>query len=122
MPRPSSFWAGFFFPTSMLRCGNRKGKGTETHRDRPSAEEKLRDWCSVHSYGQLLRIRCSRSRLPEISMRVKERILIALCGIALTAGAANAQVIIHAGPPPAVIVERPGPPLHPGWVWVGGYY
>lgn len=55
-------------------------------------------------------------------MRVKECILIAVCGVALCACAANAQVIIHAGPPPPVIVERPGPPLHAGWVWVGGYY
>lgn len=55
-------------------------------------------------------------------MRVKERLFIALCGIALAAGAANAQVVIHAGPPPAVVVERPGPPLHAGWVWVPGYY
>ncbi len=55
-------------------------------------------------------------------MRIRQRILIALCGIILTAGAANAQVVIHAGPPPPVIVERPGPPLHAGWVWVSGYY
>ena len=55
-------------------------------------------------------------------MRVKEYILVAMCGVALSAGAANAQVIIHTGPPPPVIVERPGPPLHAGWVWVGGYY
>jgi hypothetical protein len=55
-------------------------------------------------------------------MSVKERILITICGIGLGLGVANAQVIIHAGPPPPVIVERPGPPLHAGWVWVPGYY
>jgi hypothetical protein len=55
-------------------------------------------------------------------MRVKEYILVAMCGVALSAGTANAQVIIHTGPPPPVIVERQGPPLHAGWVWVGGYY
>jgi hypothetical protein len=55
-------------------------------------------------------------------MSVKERIIIAICGISLSVGAANAQVIIHAGPPPPVIVERPGPPLHAGWVWVPGHY
>jgi WXXGXW repeat (2 copies) len=53
---------------------------------------------------------------------LKRRILVAVCVIPLTAGIANAQVVIHAGPPPAVIVERPGPPLHTGWVWVPGYY
>ena len=55
-------------------------------------------------------------------MRLKECILVAMCGVALSTGIANAQVIIHTGPPPPVIVERPGPPLHSGWVWVGGYY
>jgi len=55
-------------------------------------------------------------------MRMNERFLIALCAIALSVCTANAQVIIHTGPPPAVIVERPGPPLHAGWVWVPGYY
>jgi hypothetical protein len=55
-------------------------------------------------------------------MSVKERILIAICGIGLGLGVANAQVIVHAGPPPPIIVERPGPPLHAGWVWVPGHY
>jgi WXXGXW repeat (2 copies) len=55
-------------------------------------------------------------------MRIKEHLFIALCGITLATGAANAQVIVHAGPPPAVVVERPGSPLHPGWVWMPGYY
>jgi hypothetical protein len=34
-------------------------------------------------------------------MRVKEGLFIA-CGIMLSAGAANAQVIVRGGPPPAV--------------------
>jgi hypothetical protein len=55
-------------------------------------------------------------------MRLRQQIIVALCGITLAAGAASAQVVIHAGPPPTVIVERPGPPLHAGWVWVSGYY
>jgi hypothetical protein len=54
-------------------------------------------------------------------MRIKDRALIMACGIMLGVGAASAQVIIRT-PPPAVIVERPGPPLHAGWVWVGGFY
>jgi hypothetical protein len=35
-------------------------------------------------------------------MRVKEGLFIAICGIMLSAGAANAQVIVRGGPPPAV--------------------
>lgn len=54
-------------------------------------------------------------------MRIKQRLLIMVCGIMLGLGAPGAQVIVH-GPPPPVIVERPGPPLHAGWVWVPGYY
>lgn len=53
---------------------------------------------------------------------MKERVMIVLCGFALIAGAASAQVVVRVGPPPAAIVERPGRPLHPGWVWVGGAY
>jgi hypothetical protein len=55
-------------------------------------------------------------------MGAKNRLFLALCGITLAAGAANAQVIVHARPRPAVVVEHPGRPLHPGWVWVPGYY
>jgi hypothetical protein len=55
-------------------------------------------------------------------MRIRQRLFVAICGISLGVGAATAQVIVHGGPPPAVIVERPGPPLHAGWVWVPGYY
>jgi hypothetical protein len=35
--------------------------------------------------------------------------------------ASQAQVAIRIGPPPPV-VEHYGPPPHPGWVWVGGFY
>src|ERR1039458_7314885 len=66
--------------------------------------------------------RIERSRLIGDFMSVKERILITICGICLGLGVANAQVIVHAGPPPPVIVERSGPPLHAGWVWVPGHY
>ena len=55
-------------------------------------------------------------------MKLKKILLLAVCAMALGIDAANAQVIIHAGPPPPVIVERPGPPLHAGWVWIPGYY
>jgi hypothetical protein len=55
-------------------------------------------------------------------MRIRERLFVVICGISLGVGAATAQVIVRGGPPPAVIVERPGPPLHAGWVWVPGYY
>ena len=55
-------------------------------------------------------------------MRIKERLLMAICGFTLCLGAANAQVIVRGGPPPAVIVERPGRPLHAGWVWLPGHY
>jgi WXXGXW repeat (2 copies) len=59
------------------------------------------------------------------SMKMKEHVLVALCGAALVIGAANtanAQVVVRIGPPPAAVVERPGPPLHAGWVWIPGYY
>jgi hypothetical protein len=54
-------------------------------------------------------------------MNWKHRLLVLFCGMGLSLGAANAQVIIRTAPPPPV-VERMGPPRHPGWVWVGGYY
>jgi hypothetical protein len=54
-------------------------------------------------------------------MRLRDRLLILVCGMGLGLGAANAQVIIRTAPPPPV-VERMGPPMQPGWVWVGGYY
>jgi hypothetical protein len=45
----------------------------------------------------------------------------AFLGIALAAGAANAQVYVHIGPP-APRVERRPPPPSPRHVWVDGYY
>ncbi|MBX6360834.1 YXWGXW repeat-containing protein [Pseudacidobacterium ailaaui] len=48
---------------------------------------------------------------------------IALAGVlafALTAPS-FAQVIVRVAPPP-VVVEHPGPPPHPGYVWVAGYH
>jgi hypothetical protein len=49
---------------------------------------------------------------------MKKFLLAALFASALMAGPAHAQVRI-APPPP--VVERYGPPPHPGWVWHGGY-
>src|ERR1700761_2110070 len=57
----------------------------------------------------------------ESCMRIKQSLVILVCGFTLGVGAANAQVVIHRAPPP-VIVERAGPPLHAGWVWMPGYY
>jgi hypothetical protein len=54
-------------------------------------------------------------------MRLKQRLLILACGLMVGVGAAGAQVVVRVAPPPPV-VERPGPPLHAGWVWTGGYY
>jgi hypothetical protein len=57
---------------------------------------------------------------------MKQSLVTGLFAVALVIGAtdgrvAAAQVVVRVGPPPAV-VERPGPPLHPGWVWIPGYY
>ena len=55
-------------------------------------------------------------------MSLKKRLFVAICGVTLCIGAANAQVVVRVGPPPPVIVERPGRALHAGWVWIPGYY
>ena len=55
-------------------------------------------------------------------MSLRKILVLAICSLALASDPTSAQVIIHAGPPPPVIVERPGPPLHAGWVWIPGYY
>lgn len=55
-------------------------------------------------------------------MTLRKTLIMAVCMMALPVDAANAQVVIHTGPPPPVIVERPGPPRHAGWVWIPGYY
>jgi hypothetical protein len=56
-------------------------------------------------------------------MKIKEQIVVGLCGLAMFAGmaTANAQVAIRIGPP-APVVERPGPPPREGFVWIGGYH
>jgi WXXGXW repeat (2 copies) len=41
--------------------------------------------------------------------------------IALLSVPALSQVVIRVGPP-APIVEHPGPPPHPGYVWIPGYH
>jgi len=48
-------------------------------------------------------------------------ILVAICGLVLTAGVANAQIVVRIGPPPRVVERRPPPP-HEGAVWVQGYH
>jgi hypothetical protein len=54
---------------------------------------------------------------------MKKSLLAATCCVALALGAsfAGAQVVVRIGPP-APIVERPGPPPHPGWEWHHGYH
>lgn len=52
---------------------------------------------------------------------MKKMLSIALLGVALAVGSANAQVYVRIGPPPPrreVVVARPGP----GYVWVKGYH
>jgi hypothetical protein len=55
-------------------------------------------------------------------MKIRDRLFVGICGIALAVSAASAQVVVRIGPPPPVVVERPGPPSHAGWVWLPGYY
>ena len=55
-------------------------------------------------------------------MSIRKRLLVAVCGVMLCVGAASAQVIVRMGPPPPVVVERPGRASHAGWVWIPGYY
>jgi hypothetical protein len=55
-------------------------------------------------------------------MSIKKRLLVVICGVTLCVGAASAQVVVRMGPPPPVVVERPGRALHAGWVWIPGYY
>jgi WXXGXW repeat (2 copies) len=55
---------------------------------------------------------------------MKKVLLTAACGLLLTAGIAQAQVVVRIGPPPARPYERipPPPPGHPGWAWHAGYH
>ena len=58
-------------------------------------------------------------------MKVNQRILAVLCGVALSAGTATmagAQVVVRMGPPPPPVMEHPGRPPHRGWVWVPGHH
>jgi hypothetical protein len=52
---------------------------------------------------------------------VKKIALAVLLALALVPAASYAQVVIRIAPPP-VIVERPGPPPEPGFVWIAGYH
>jgi hypothetical protein len=50
-------------------------------------------------------------------------LLSAVCGIFLTAGIANAQVVVRIGPPPPVREVVPPPPHeHADWAWHSGYH
>lgn len=55
---------------------------------------------------------------------MKKQLLIAVCALFLTTGAANAQIVVRIGPPPPHPVEVvPAPPrAHRDWVWVAGYH
>jgi len=52
---------------------------------------------------------------------MNKKIIIAICGLAMTAGIADAQIVVRIGPP-APLVETAPPPPHEGWVWVKGYH
>lgn len=52
---------------------------------------------------------------------MKKFLTTAFLGIALAAGAAQAQVYVRIGPPPPVVERRPIAP-GPRHVWVDGYY
>ncbi len=52
---------------------------------------------------------------------MKKFFLAAICGLFLSVGVANAQIVVRIGPP-APVVERRGPPPRAGFVWVGGYH
>jgi hypothetical protein len=54
-------------------------------------------------------------------MNTRKLVLAGILACTFAAGAANAQVYVHVGPPP-VVVEHPGPPPHPGYVWIQGYH
>jgi hypothetical protein len=56
-------------------------------------------------------------------MKIKQQIVMGLCGLTVFAGMAiaNAQIVVRIGPP-APIVERPGPAPRPGMVWIGGFH
>lgn len=51
---------------------------------------------------------------------LNKRLVVLLLAAVMTTSAAQAQYV-RVGPP-APLVERPGPPLHPGWAWRAGYH
>jgi hypothetical protein len=55
---------------------------------------------------------------------MKKELIAAACALFLTAGAANAQLVVRIGPPPPRPVERipPPPPEHRDWAWHAGYH
>jgi hypothetical protein len=52
---------------------------------------------------------------------MKKQLLTAVCGLFLTVGAANAQIVVRIGPPPPRPVEVVPAPRE-GFVWVHGHY
>ncbi|HLH37002.1 MAG TPA: hypothetical protein VKX41_20180 [Alloacidobacterium sp.] len=52
---------------------------------------------------------------------MKKAALVGILVCALASIPSFAQVVVRVAPPP-VVVERPGPPPRPGYVWVGGYH
>lgn len=55
-------------------------------------------------------------------MKLKQPLLIAALGVALTATMAGAQIVVRIGPPPPRPVEVVPVAPHPGWVWREGYH
>ena len=57
---------------------------------------------------------------------MKKYLIAAACAVALTvsAGIAQAQIVVRIGPPPPRPVERipPPPPEHRDWAWHAGYH
>ena len=53
---------------------------------------------------------------------MKKQLLTAVCGLFLSVGAANAQIVVRIGPPPPRPVEVVPVAPHEGWVWVPGRY
>lgn len=52
---------------------------------------------------------------------VKKLVLAGLLSLSLLPVATNAQVVVRIGPP-AAVVEHPGPPPGPGFVWIAGFH
>ena len=54
-------------------------------------------------------------------MNTRKFFIAGILACAFATAAANAQVYVRVAPP-AVVVEHPGPPPHPGYVWIAGYH